>query len=185
MASPLAVGSAVGSSGAVFQRPKESVVRRKRICTNRSRRVVRATAANGTVAPVTLNDDVNFYQVRAVIRPWRLDNVVRSLNIIGIGGLTTYDVQGAGVQAGAVERYAGTEFGEKGKLVKKTCVEVVVCRDQVQEVVDVIIEAAQTGEIGDGKIFLYPVADVVRIRTGEVGADAERMVGGRSDMRGT
>jgi hypothetical protein len=86
MASPLAVGSAVGSSGAVFQRPKESVVRRKRICTNRSRRVVRATAANGTVAPVTLNDDVNFYQVRAVIRPWRLDNVVRSLNIIGIGG---------------------------------------------------------------------------------------------------
>jgi len=69
--------------------------------------------------------------------------------------------------------------------VKKTCVEVVVCRDQVQEVVDVIIEAAQTGEIGDGKIFLYPVADVVRIRTGEVGADAERMVGGRSDMRGT
>ena len=60
--------------------------------------------------------------------------------------------------------------------------ETVVCREQVQAVVDAIIDAAQTGEIGDGKIFLFPIADVVRIRTGEVGAAAERMAGGRSDI---
>lgn len=59
-----------------------------------------------------------------------------------------------------MERYAGTEFGEKGNLVEKTCVEIVAVRGQVQEVVDVVIAAAQTGEIGDGKIFLYPIADV-------------------------
>ena len=66
--------------------------------------------------------------------------------------------------------------------VEKTCIEVVLCREQVQDVVDIIVEAAQTGEIGDGKIFLYPVADVIRIRTGEVGAAAERMAGGHEDM---
>ena len=68
--------------------------------------------------------------------------------------------------------------------MEKTCIEVVLCREQVQEVVDIIVEAAQTGEIGDGKIFLYPVADVIRIRTGEVGAPAERMAGGHADMTG-
>ena len=61
--------------------------------------------------------------------------------------------------------------------------EIVVVREQCQEVVDVIVDAAQTGEIGDGKIFLSPVHDIVRIRTGEVGAAAERMAGGRSDMK--
>jgi nitrogen regulatory protein PII len=60
--------------------------------------------------------------------------------------------------------------------------EVVLAREQAQDVVDIIINAAQTGEIGDGKIFLTPVHDVVRIRTGETGADAERMAGGRSSM---
>ena len=84
-----------------------------------------------------------------------------------------------------MERYGGNEFGEQSKLLLKKCIETVVTRDQVQDVVDCIVDAAQTGEIGDGKIFLYPVADVVRIRTGEVGAAAEKMAGGRSDMVNT
>ena len=140
-------------------------------------------ARAGTVSPVKLDENVDFYQVRCR-RPWRLNDVVTALENFGIRGLTTYDVMGAGVQAGAVERYQGASFDENThSLVAKKCVEVVLEREQVQEVVDCIVDAAQTGEIGDGKIFITPVADVVRIRTGEVGADAERMVGGRSSMK--
>ena len=141
-------------------------------------------ARAGTVSPVKLDENIDFYQVRCMIRPWRLNDVVTALEDFGIRGLTTYDVMGAGVQAGAVERYQGASFDENThSLVAKKCVEVVLEREQVQEVVDCIVDAAQTGEIGDGKIFITPVADVVRIRTGEVGADAERMVGGRSSMK--
>ena len=138
----------------------------------------------GTVSPVKLDENVEFYQVRCLIRPWRLNDVFTALENFGIRGLTTYDVMGAGVQAGAVERYQGASFDENThSLVAKKCIEVVLERGQVQEVVDCIVDAAQTGEIGDGKIFITPVADIVRIRTGEVGADAERMVGGRSSRK--
>ena len=124
-----------------------------------------------------------FYQIRALIRPWRLTGVLEALEAHGIRGLTTYDAQGAGVQAGSVERYQGATFDDTTHaLVAKTVLEVVLAREQAQDVVDVIIDAAQTGEIGDGKIFLTPVVDVVRIRTGETGVDAERMAGGRSSM---
>ena len=137
-----------------------------------------------TVEPISLDDNVPFYQVRAMIRPWRLSGVIDALNKYGIRGLTTYAVHGAGVQIGTVERYAGSTFDESNaNLVEKVVVEIVVVREQCQEVVDVIVDAAQTGEIGDGKIFLSPVHDIVRIRTGEVGAAAEKMAGGRSDMK--
>jgi len=88
------------------------------------------------------------------------------------------------VQAGSVERYRGATFDEQSgiRLVEKTVLEVVLERNQVQDIVDTIVDAAQTGEIGDGKIFITPIADVVRIRTGETGVDAERMAGGRSSM---
>ena len=119
-----------------------------------------------------------FYQIRALIRPWRLTGVLEALEAHGIRGLTTYDAQGAGVQSGSVERYQGATFDDTTHaLVAKTVLEVVLAREQAQDVVDIIINAAQTGEIGDGKIFLTPVADVVRIRTGETGEDAERMAG--------
>ena len=108
-----------------------------------------------------------FYQIRALIRPWRLTGVLEALEAHGIRGLTTYDAQGAGVQSGSVERYQGATFDDTTHaLVAKTVLEVVLAREQAQDVVDIIINAAQTGEIGDGKIFLMPVADVVRIRTG-------------------
>ena len=137
----------------------------------------------GTLAPLNLDASVPFYQIRALIRPWRLTGVLEALEAHGIRGLTTYDAQGAGVQSGSVERYQGATFDDTTHaLVAKTVLEVVLAREQAQDVVDIIINAAQTGEIGDGKIFLMPVADVVRIRTGETGEDAERMAGGRSSM---
>lgn len=136
-----------------------------------------------TVEPISLDPNVRFYQIRAMIRPWRLSGVIRALNEYGVRGLTTYPVSGAGVQIGNIERYAGGTFDESNQnLVDKTVIEVVVVREQCQEVVDTIVDAAQTGEIGDGKIFLSPVHDIVRIRTGEVGVAAERMKGGRADL---
>jgi nitrogen regulatory protein PII len=132
---------------------------------------------------LNLDENVPFYQIRAIIRPWRLTGVLEALENNGIRGMTTYDAQGAGVQSGSVERYRGATFDDSTHaLVAKTVLEVVLTREQVQDVVDIIIIAAQTGEIGDGKIFLTPVVDVVRIRTGETGVDAERMAGGRSSM---
>jgi nitrogen regulatory protein PII len=140
-------------------------------------------SGGGTLAPLNLDASVPFYQIRALIRPWRLTGVLEALEAHGIRGLTTYDAQGAGVQSGSVERYQGATFDDTTHaLVAKTVLEVVLAREQAQDVVDIIINAAQTGEIGDGKIFLMPVADVVRIRTGETGEDAERMAGGRSSM---
>lgn len=143
-----------------------------------------ATSSKGTLKPLNLDASVPFYQIRAMIRPWRLNDVLVALETQGVRGLTTYDALGAGVQAGSVERYRGATFDEQSgiRLVEKTVLEVVLERNQVQDIVDTIVDAAQTGEIGDGKIFITPIADVVRIRTGETGVDAERMAGGRSSM---
>lgn len=82
---------------------------------------------------------------------------------------------------GSRERQAGSEFTE-GSFVSKVKLEIVVSQEQVETVVDTIVGQARTGEIGDGKIFVSPVADIVRIRTGERGLQAERMAGGRADL---
>jgi nitrogen regulatory protein PII len=99
----------------------------------------------------------------------------------GIRGVTAYEVKGLGAQGGARERYNGHEFDE-ASLVEKAKIEVIIVASQVNDVVNIIVDAAQTGEIGDGKIFISPVSDVIRIRTAEHGAAAERMKGGREDM---
>ncbi|XP_047335081.1 nitrogen regulatory protein P-II homolog [Impatiens glandulifera] len=125
--------------------------------------------------------DANFYKVEAVLRPWRIPQVSSALLNIGIRGVTVSDVRGFGAQGGLTERQAGSEFTED-KFLHKVKMEVVVSKDQVEAVIDKIIEVARTGEIGDGKIFLIPVADVIRVRTGERGEMAERMKGGRADM---
>eukprot|EP00884_Botryococcus_braunii_P006141 jgi/Botrbrau1/15528/Bobra.0123s0004.1 len=122
----------------------------------------------------------SFFEVEAIVRPWRLEQVVKSLSREGIVGMTAYNVLGAGVQGGMKERYSGTEHGTDN-LVEKTCLKLVLTRDQVDVAVQLIVRAAQTGEIGDGKIFVKPVAEVVRIRTCETGVIAERMAGGRAD----
>ncbi|CAN6706218.1 unnamed protein product [Malus baccata var. baccata] len=96
-------------------------------------------------------------------------------------GVTVSDVRGFGAQGGSTERQGGSEFSEDN-FVAKIKMEIVVSKDQVEVVVDTIIEAARTGEIGDGKIFVVPVSDVIRVRTGERGEKAEKMTGGRSDV---
>lgn len=127
---------------------------------------------------------VQFFRVEGIIRPWRLPYVVDKLSARGIRGMTASKVAGVGVQGGSRERYGGTEFSLTD-LVDKAKLDVVCTRLQVDVVVRIIAEAAHTGEIGDGKIFVHPVADVVRIRTGETGAVAEKMEGGMDDLQQT
>lgn len=125
--------------------------------------------------------DSKFYKVEAILRPWRIQNVSSALLKMGIRGVTVSDVRGFGAQGGSAERQGGSEFSEDN-FVAKVKMEIVVGKDQVEAVIDKIIEEGRTGEIGDGKIFLVPVADVIRVRTGERGEKAERMTGGRYDM---
>lgn len=108
--------------------------------------------------------------VIAVIKPFKLDEVKEGLTSIGIQGLTMGEVSGFGRQGGHTETYRGAEYTID--LVPKVRIEVLVEDDQAQTVVDKIIETAQTGRIGDGKVWVIPVEDVIRIRTGERGSDA-------------
>ena len=108
--------------------------------------------------------------VVAVVKPHKLDEVKESLREIGVQGLTTTEVEGFGRQRGHTEVYRGAEY--QVDFVPKIKVEVVVEDDQVQGVVDALTKAARTGKIGDGKIWVTPVEQVVRIRTGEMGPDA-------------
>jgi nitrogen regulatory protein PII len=109
-------------------------------------------------------------KVEAIIRPLKLEDVKNALDDLGVKGLTVTEVRGYGKQKGFTERYRGTEYTIS--LIHKVKIETVVEDDQVDQVVDALCEAARTGEIGDGKIFLHPVIDAVRIRTGERGVDA-------------
>lgn len=108
--------------------------------------------------------------IMAVIRPHRLHDVKAALGERGLLGMTVTDVRGCGRQRGHVERYRGAEYTVD--LLAKLKLEVVVDDDQVDMVVDTIVEHARTGEIGDGKIFVLPVDEAVRIRTGDAGSDA-------------
>ncbi|CAN8248105.1 unnamed protein product [Cochlearia groenlandica] len=120
--------------------------------------------------------DSKFYKVEAIIRPWRIQHVSSALLKIGIRGVTVSDVRGFGAQGGSTERHGGSEFSEDN-FVAKVKMEIVVTKDQVESVINTIIDGARTGEIGDGKIFVLPVAEVVRVRTGERGEKAEKMTG--------
>ncbi|KAH7676353.1 Nitrogen regulatory protein PII protein [Dioscorea alata] len=128
--------------------------------------------------------DSQFYKIEAILRPWRVAHVSSGLMKMGIRGVTVSDVRGFGAQGGSMERQAGSEFSEN-MFLAKVKMEIVVSKDQVEAVIDKIIEEARTGEIGDGKIFLIPVSDVIRIRTGERGEKAERMMGGLADIIST
>ncbi|GAX85349.1 hypothetical protein CEUSTIGMA_g12766.t1 [Chlamydomonas eustigma] len=166
-------------------------------CPCASRRIVRVMASeeNGTSikratyaelesmkVDLSAFPSCQFFSVDAIVRPWRLPFVVSKLASSGIRGMTTQDVRGVGMQGGLRERYAGTEFSDTD-LVSKAKINVVVARTQVELVSRIIAASAYTGEIGDGKIFIHPVADVIRIRTAETGAVAEHMEGGMEDMR--
>ena len=99
---------------------------------------------------------------QAIVRPWRLETVVKALFAGGVRGLTATSVSGVGSQSGNLERYAGREFGSD-VLVEKKRLDIVCERAQIDDIVHIIIEAARTGEVGDGKIFVHPIADVVRM----------------------
>lgn len=108
--------------------------------------------------------------VTAVIKPFKLDDVKDGLAAMGIQGMTVSEVQGFGRQGGHSETYRGTEY--KVLFTPKTRVEVVVDDDQADAVVEAIVDAARTEKIGDGKVWVTEVSDLVRIRTGERGPSA-------------
>ena len=109
-------------------------------------------------------------KVEAIIRPFKLDEVKIALVNAGIVGMTVSEVRGFGRQKGMTERYRGSEYTVE--FLQKLKVEVVVENDQVDMVVDKIIAASRTGEIGDGKIFISPIEQIIRIRTGEKNQEA-------------
>ena len=110
------------------------------------------------------------HMIEAIVKPERLDAVKNSLQALGVHGLTAYDVRGYGRQLGETESYRGAAV--QAAFVHKVLVKVVVAAERSDEVVESIMAAARSGEVGDGKIFVYPVAKVVRIRTGERDTDA-------------
>jgi nitrogen regulatory protein P-II 1 len=108
--------------------------------------------------------------VTAIVKPFKLDDVKAALETLGVLGLTVSEVRGYGRQKGHTEVYRGAEYTVD--LVPKVRVEVLVDDLDADKVVDTVVEAARTGKIGDGKVWVTPVEAVVRVRTGERGADA-------------
>lgn len=109
-------------------------------------------------------------KVEAIIKPFKLDEVKESLSEIGVHGMTVTEVKGFGRTGGKKEVYRGSAYVVD--FVPKVKLEIIVDDDNVHQVISTIGEAAKTGRIGDGKIFVTPVDEVIRIRTGETGADA-------------
>jgi nitrogen regulatory protein P-II 1 len=109
-------------------------------------------------------------KIEAIIKPFKLDEVKDALDKIGVTGITITEAKGFGRQKGHTELYRGAEY--RVEFLPKVKVEILVDESKATAVVDAIIEAARTGRIGDGKIFVSPIDDAVRIRTGERGATA-------------
>ncbi|AQS50669.1 MAG TPA: P-II family nitrogen regulator [Paenalcaligenes hominis] len=109
-------------------------------------------------------------QVTAIIKPFKLDEVREALSELDISGLTVTEVKGFGRQKGHTELYRGAEYVVD--FLPKIRLDIIVTADRCDAVIEAIIRAAQTGKIGDGKIFVTPVEQVIRIRTGETGAAA-------------
>lgn len=109
-------------------------------------------------------------RIEAIIKPYKLDEVKGALSKVGVQGLTVTEVRGFGRQKGHKEQYRGTEYTVD--LVPKVKIEVVVSESTAAAVVEAIARAARSGEIGDGKIFVCPLEEVIRIRTGERGEAA-------------
>ena len=109
-------------------------------------------------------------KVEAIIKPFKLDEVKDKLNGIGVKGITVSEVKGFGRQKGHTELYRGAEYVVD--FLPKIKMEIIISDNQVEDVISTIMQAAQTGRIGDGKIFVIDLQDTVRIRTGERGEDA-------------
>ena len=109
-------------------------------------------------------------KIEAIIKPFKLDDVKEALNEIGIQGITVIEVKGYGRQKGHTELYRGAEYVVD--FLPKVKIEIIAPDNQVAKIVDTIEKSAKTGRIGDGKIFVLPIEEVLRIRTGERGEDA-------------
>jgi len=109
-------------------------------------------------------------KIEAVIKPFKLDDVKEALNDVGIQGMTVSEVKGYGRQKGHTEIYRGAEYAVD--FIPKLKIEIIVPADRCEEVLDIVRKSSYTGKIGDGKIFVVPVEDVIRVRTGERGPDA-------------
>ena len=109
-------------------------------------------------------------KIEAIIKPFKLDDVREALTELGITGMTVSEVKGFGRQRGHTEVYRGAEYAVD--FLPKVKIEVVLPDDQIERTVEAIIEAARSGKIGDGKICVLPVEEVIRIRTGETGETA-------------
>jgi nitrogen regulatory protein P-II 1 len=109
-------------------------------------------------------------KIEAIIKPFKLDEVKNALSKIGVQGMTVTEVKGFGRQKGHTEVYRGAEY--KIDFLPKVKIELITTEEIVPQVIETIERAAKTGKIGDGKIFISPVEEVIRIRTGERGSDA-------------
>lgn len=109
-------------------------------------------------------------KIEAIIRPSKVDEIKEALSNFGINGLTVSSVTGCGLQLGHKEVYRGVEYSLN--LIQKIKIEIVTRDESVEDIVKIFLEVGRTGDIGDGKIFIYDVKDVIRIRTGERGEGA-------------
>lgn len=109
-------------------------------------------------------------KIEAIIQPFKVEPVKEALHAISVQGMTITEVKGFGRQKGIREVYRGMEY--QVDFLPKVKIEVIAPDEKVQIIVDTIMNSARTGRIGDGKIFVYPVSEVIRIRTGETGDDA-------------
>jgi nitrogen regulatory protein PII len=109
-------------------------------------------------------------KIEAIIRPFKLDDVREALSEIGVRGITLTEVKGYGRQKGHTELYRGSEY--KIDFLPKIKIEIIAADSLVDTIVSTIVKAARTGQVGDGKIFVSPVEDVIRVRTEESGEDA-------------
>ncbi len=109
-------------------------------------------------------------KIEAVVRHFKLEDVKNALSEQGVSGMTITEVRGFGRQKGHTETYRGTEYAVD--FVPKVKIEIAVAEDQAQNVIDTIVKTAQTGQIGDGKIFVSDLTESIRIRTGETGTEA-------------
>jgi nitrogen regulatory protein P-II 1 len=133
-------------------------------------RGLRASPEGGTPIAVRIYEGRAMKKIEAIIKPFKLDEVKDALDKVGVTGITITEAKGFGRQKGHTELYRGAEY--RVEFLPKVKVEILIDDAKVVAVVDAIVEAARTGRIGDGKIFVSPVDDAVRIRTGERGSNA-------------
>jgi nitrogen regulatory protein PII len=134
-----------------------------------ARRLARAAFIRG-VRPRETRRPIDVKKVEAIIKPFKLDEVKEALQEVGVQGITVTEAKGFGRQKGHTELYRGAEYVVD--FLPKVKIEVVLADDMVERAVEAVRKAAATGRIGDGKIFVSPIEEAVRIRTGEAGVDA-------------